>query len=429
MTLAMPIAPEANELLSRDAFALLLAMMLDQQVPFEKAFGSPYELTLRLGHEPTAARSPSSIPRRWRRSSPSGRRCTGSPRPWPPGPRSSPRSSPTATTVTRPRSGRTAEDAAELRKRLSALPGFGAYKAQITIALLGKQLGVQPAGWREEAGHFGEEGSHYSVADIRDEPSLAAVRSYKKAAKQQRRCQHRRAAQLNSCRRALPASTRAAGRPAHRPFWPAPGPGAEGHRRRRPAADRRHRGRPAGRRGHRLVRGAQRGRRGDDGRTADSGRDDAGGQRRHGRGQLHRLAVRPGPAGPPAGAGRGRVPGRAAGRGRARSHPGRGQCHDRAAGLRPARRRTRDRRAARDLGDGRRPGPDRAGHLDPVAAAAADPARGAGHRIRGAGRRGDRAAVAADGRGRRDRQGRDRPEAGERSPAGGRAASRPGRRA
>jgi len=54
MTLAMPIAPEANELLSRDAFALLLAMMLDQQVPFEKAFGSPYELTLRLGHEPTA---------------------------------------------------------------------------------------------------------------------------------------------------------------------------------------------------------------------------------------------------------------------------------------------------------------------------------------------------------------------------------------
>src|SRR5215472_13707451 len=54
MPLSLPIAPEANELLSRDAFALLLAMMLDQQVPFEKAFGSPYELTLRLGHEPTA---------------------------------------------------------------------------------------------------------------------------------------------------------------------------------------------------------------------------------------------------------------------------------------------------------------------------------------------------------------------------------------
>src|SRR6266496_4174442 len=54
MTLSLPIGQEANELLSRDGFALLLAMMLDQQVPFEKAFGSPYELTLRLGHEPAA---------------------------------------------------------------------------------------------------------------------------------------------------------------------------------------------------------------------------------------------------------------------------------------------------------------------------------------------------------------------------------------
>ena len=54
MTLSLPIEHEANELLSRDGFALLLAMMLDQQVPFEKAFSSPYELTLRLGHEPSA---------------------------------------------------------------------------------------------------------------------------------------------------------------------------------------------------------------------------------------------------------------------------------------------------------------------------------------------------------------------------------------
>src|SRR6266700_7278739 len=54
MTLSLPIEAEANELLSRDGFALLLAMMLDQQVPFEKAFSSPYQLALRLGHEPTA---------------------------------------------------------------------------------------------------------------------------------------------------------------------------------------------------------------------------------------------------------------------------------------------------------------------------------------------------------------------------------------
>ena len=80
----------------------------------------------------------------------------------------------------------TARDGAELRRRLAELPGFGAYKAQITIAVLGKQLGIQPSGWREAAGHFGEAGSHYSVADISDDASLTAVRSYKKAIKQQR---------------------------------------------------------------------------------------------------------------------------------------------------------------------------------------------------------------------------------------------------
>jgi uncharacterized HhH-GPD family protein len=75
------------------------------------------------------------------------------------------------------------ETGQELIARLSKLAGFGGYKAQITTALLGKQLGVQPAGWREAAGHFGHEGSHYSVADIVDESSLAAVRSYKKDVK------------------------------------------------------------------------------------------------------------------------------------------------------------------------------------------------------------------------------------------------------
>jgi uncharacterized HhH-GPD family protein len=187
MTLAMPIAPEANELLGRDAFALLLAMMLDQQVPFEKAFGSPYELTLRLGHEPAATEIAE--------FDPEALAAIFSERPalhrFPKA--MAARAQELAKIISDRYDGdaasvwTTAEDAAELRKRLSALPGFGTYKAQITIALLGKQLGVQPAGWREEAGHFGEEGSHYSVADIRDEPSLLAVRSYKKAAKQQAR--------------------------------------------------------------------------------------------------------------------------------------------------------------------------------------------------------------------------------------------------
>ncbi len=72
---------------------------------------------------------------------------------------------------------------AELLKRLKTLPGFGTQKAQIFTALLGKQLGVQPDGWREAAGAYGEEGSYRSVADIVDAASLSKVREYKKQMK------------------------------------------------------------------------------------------------------------------------------------------------------------------------------------------------------------------------------------------------------
>jgi uncharacterized HhH-GPD family protein len=66
---------------------------------------------------------------------------------------------------------------------VAALPGFGAQKAQIFVALLGKQLGVRPDGWRQAAGKFGDEGSHMSVADITGPESLAQVRSYKQQLK------------------------------------------------------------------------------------------------------------------------------------------------------------------------------------------------------------------------------------------------------
>jgi uncharacterized HhH-GPD family protein len=76
-----------------------------------------------------------------------------------------------------------ARTGAELLARIRDLPGFGADKAQIFLALLGKQYGVRPRGWREAAGHFGEKGGHYSVADIVDDASLAAVRAYKQGKK------------------------------------------------------------------------------------------------------------------------------------------------------------------------------------------------------------------------------------------------------
>jgi uncharacterized HhH-GPD family protein len=68
-------------------------------------------------------------------------------------------------------------------KRLKALPGFGEQKAKIFLALLGKQRGIQPKGWREAAGAYGDRGSRRSIADVTDAASLAEVRSFKKAAK------------------------------------------------------------------------------------------------------------------------------------------------------------------------------------------------------------------------------------------------------
>src|SRR6202042_992351 len=71
----------------------------------------------------------------------------------------------------------------ELLRRVKELPGFGEQKAKIFVALLGKQLGVRPEGWREAAGAFGGEGTRLSVADITDPESLGEVRSYKQALK------------------------------------------------------------------------------------------------------------------------------------------------------------------------------------------------------------------------------------------------------
>jgi uncharacterized HhH-GPD family protein len=183
MTLSLPVDAEANELLSRSPLALLIAMLLDQQVPLEKAFSSPYQLVLRLGHEPTAEEladyDPEALAEIFAK---------------PPALHRFPR----AMAARVQDLGRllvdrydgdaeqvwtSAASGQQLRDALAELPGFGAYKAQITMALLGKQLGVQPAGWREAAGPYGHEGSHVSVADIVDDDSLSKVRAYKKQAK------------------------------------------------------------------------------------------------------------------------------------------------------------------------------------------------------------------------------------------------------
>lgn len=183
MTLSLPISDGANELLSRSPLALLIAMLLDQQVPLEKAFSSPYELVQRLGHEPTATELAA--------FDPEALAAIFSQRP---ALHRFPKAMATRTQdLARLIVERYDGDAAavwtgassgkELVARLAELPGFGGAKAQIFAAMLGKQLGVQPDGWREAAGRFGEDGSHYSVADIIDDASLAAVRAYKKELK------------------------------------------------------------------------------------------------------------------------------------------------------------------------------------------------------------------------------------------------------
>lgn len=183
MTIWMPVEPEANELLTRSPLALLVAMLLDQQVPLERAFSAPLDLVRRLGHEPTAAELAEFDPDALALIFSERPALHRYPRAM------AARVQDLARLIMEQYHGDAAQlwDSAgsgtELLKRVAALPGFGAQKAQIFVALLGKQLGVRPPGWREAAGAFGAEGTRFSVADITDEESLGQVRSHKQAMK------------------------------------------------------------------------------------------------------------------------------------------------------------------------------------------------------------------------------------------------------
>jgi uncharacterized HhH-GPD family protein len=183
MTLSLPIDPEANKLLGSDPLALLIGMVLDQQIPLEKAFSSPYVLAQRLGHAPTAQElagfDPDALIAIFAK---------------PPALHRFPKAmaarvQEVCRALVADYDGEAvslwadAADGKELLKRIGSLPGFGKQKAQIFTALLGKQYGVQPPGWRQAAGGYGEEGSYRSVADIVDGDSLAKVRAYKKEMK------------------------------------------------------------------------------------------------------------------------------------------------------------------------------------------------------------------------------------------------------
>ncbi len=175
--------PEADELLSRNPFALLVGMVLDQQVPMETAFAGPKKIADRIGgldateiadydpdkfaalcsERPAVHRFPGSMAKRIQAL---------------------------AQIIVDRYDGDAAAvwtagdpDGPELLRRLKDLPGFGEQKARIFLALLGKQYSVTPKGWRAAAGEYGKAGTHLSVADIADARSLEKVRSYKKQLK------------------------------------------------------------------------------------------------------------------------------------------------------------------------------------------------------------------------------------------------------
>jgi uncharacterized HhH-GPD family protein len=177
-------SPQANALLERDPFALLVGMLLDQQYPMEAAFSSPHLIAERLG---TDRLDPATIAKldpeefvRLAKGPPAIHRYPGS---------MAARIQKLAELVIERYAGdpagiwSDAPDGATLFARLRELPGFGEQKARIFTALLGKQLGVTPKGWREAAGAYGEEGSTRSIADVTGPESLAAVRAFKQEMK------------------------------------------------------------------------------------------------------------------------------------------------------------------------------------------------------------------------------------------------------
>jgi uncharacterized HhH-GPD family protein len=185
MTLRLTGNDEADRLLSDDPFALLVGMLLDQQMPMERAFEGPYRLAQRLGGDRLDPRLiAQEDPEKFAAlcaQPPAVHRFPGS---------MAARIQALAGHIVETYDAdaaalwTTAGSGEELLRRLTALPGFGDQKARIFLSLLGKQLGVRPAGWREAAGGYGEDGVHRSVADVVDERSLAAVRQYKQQAKQ-----------------------------------------------------------------------------------------------------------------------------------------------------------------------------------------------------------------------------------------------------
>lgn len=173
----------ADALLTENPLALLVGMLLDQQIAMETAFSGPLKIQERTGAMDAATLAgadPDAFVEVFRQT-PAVHRYPGS---------MAGRVQALCQALLDDWDGdaaalwtRGSPDGAAVLKRLKALPGFGEQKAKIFLALLGKQYGFTGDGWRAAAGAYGDEGSYRSVADIVSPESLTLVREYKRAAK------------------------------------------------------------------------------------------------------------------------------------------------------------------------------------------------------------------------------------------------------
>ena len=176
---------DGDALLERDPFALITGMLLDQQMPMERAFLGPWRLAERLGSRERlpmmtiAAYEPAEFTALMSRP-PAVHRFPAA---------MAGRIQALARHIVVDYAGdteavwRTVPTGQALYERILAMPGYGDQKSRILVALLGKQFQVQPRGWRDAAAPYGDAGSTRSVADVVDARTLAAVRRFKQEAK------------------------------------------------------------------------------------------------------------------------------------------------------------------------------------------------------------------------------------------------------
>ena len=174
--------PAADQLLGAEPLALLLGMLLDQQVPMERAFHSPFDLKERMGGRLDASAIAEADPEELAAAfagPPALHRFPGS---------MAARTQALCQLLVERYGGdaaavwESAADGSALLANLRELPGFGEQKARIFVALLAKRLGIRPPGWEEVAGVYGGAG-YRSVADIDGPDALLRVREHKRALK------------------------------------------------------------------------------------------------------------------------------------------------------------------------------------------------------------------------------------------------------